>query len=71
MNKDIFDIEAWGAETLHMIDEAIKQAREDAQKLTEENNRKWEQRRAMREKLIAAHGELVGLIMYRALMEKI
>lgn len=70
MNRSIFDIDAWAADTLAMIDEAAQKAREDALRMMEENNRKWDERRALREKLTAEYGDLIGLVLYQAGLEK-
>lgn len=70
MNRDVLDINTWAAETLAMIDEEVKKARADALNLTAANNEKWAARREMREKLTARYGEIIGLIMYRAALEK-
>lgn len=70
MRRDILDINTWAAETLAMIDEEVNNARADALNLIAANNEKWAARRAMRENLTARYGDVVGLIMYRAALEK-
>ena len=71
MARDILDINTWAADTLEMIDEAAKKARADALRMMEENEAKWAARRAMREDLTARYGEVVGLLIYRARLEKV
>ena len=70
MGRDILDINTWAADTLAMIDEATKKARADALRMMEENDAKLEARRAMRESLTARYGDVVGLLIYRARLEK-
>ena len=69
-NYKAFDVDSWADETLAKVEEAVKQARDDALRMTEENNKKWEARKALRGKLTAQYGELIGLLLYHANLER-
>lgn len=42
----------------------------EIEKLLEQNRRKWEQAKRVKEALIKEHGELIGLILYRQYLER-
>lgn len=42
----------------------------EIEKLLEQNKKKWEKRKRIKEALIKEHGNLIGLILYRQYLER-
>lgn len=54
-----------------LIAEAAEQAKTEIARTIEQNAEKWRKEEDLKKRLIAEHGELVGLIMYRQHLETV